>query len=297
MQSPFFCSILTMYSSQETPLTTPFRPPTARQAQAQTWSASPSVTHERLHAFSRRRAPRDARLHSAERAFSDAICSLMEQQFVAEECSSVRDWAIGAPGRSRRFLQWAIRAFRHEHQTTLVSQWLLSNAQPETLELVLETLSPTATEQNGLAVHMHGLPVLGLNHLKEFLPESSQSSAPLDPPWQRLKVSNILAAFAASEARSFHATGAAGAIYLSQLFWLPTIHGALNRLTPQRSNAAVQDAYWTIARRLLSWSKNVVDPLLQASPTLAVPIAEGLLVTKQAYHDCIAAVARRQSHS
>lgn len=280
-----------------------FRPTSAarfnapRPAQLQTWSASPSVTHERLHAFTRRRAPRDTHIHSAERAFSDAICSLMEQQFVVEECASVRDWAIGAPGRSRRFLQWAIRAFRHEHQPTLVSQWLLSNAQPDTLELVLDALSPTASEQNGLAFHMQGHSMLGLSHLKEFLPEPSElRNEALDPPWQRLKVSNILAAFAASEARSFHATGAVGAIYLSQLFWLPTIDGALKRLTHQRSNVAVRDAYSTIARRLLSWSKNVVDPLLQASPTLALPIAEGLLVTKQAHQECIAAIARRQTH-
>ncbi len=282
----------------ETQPTFPVRFSAPRQSQLQTWSASPSVTHERLHAFARRRAPRDAHIHSAERAFSDAICSLMEQQFVVEECSNVRDWAIGAPGRSRRFLQWAIRAFRHEHQTTAVSQWLLSHAQADTLGLVLDALSPTASEQNGLAFHMQGPPILGLSHLKEFLPNPSPrgNDALLHPPWQRLKVSNILAAFAASEARSFHATGAVGALYLSQLFWLPTIHGALNRLTQQRSNVSVRDAYSTIARRLLLWSKTVVDPLLQASPTLALPIAEGLLVTKQAHQDCIAAIARRQSH-
>ncbi len=280
----------------ETQPISPARFSAPRQSQIQTWSASPSVTHERLHAFARRRAPRDAHIHSAERAFSDAICSLMEQQFVVEECSNVRDWAIGAPGRSRRFLQWAIRAFRHEHQTMPVSQWLLSHAQADTLELVLDALSPTASEQNGLAFHMQGPSILGLSHLKEFLPDLSAREENALPPWQRLKVSNILAAFAASEARSFHATGAVGAIYLSQLFWLPTIHGALNRLTQQRSNVAVRDAYFTIARRLLSWSKNVVDPLLQASPTLALPIAEGLLVTKQAHQDCVAAIARRQSH-
>lgn len=269
-----------------------------RTSHLQTWSASPSVTHERLHAFSRRRTPRDTHLHSAERAFSDAICSLMEQQFVAEECMSVRDWAISAPGRSRRFLQWAIRAFRHEPQSTVVSQWLLANAQAETVALILEALSPTASEQNGLGFHLHGTGALGLNHLKEFLPNrsSDEGLAPGEPPWQRLKVSNVLAAFAASDARSFHATGAMGAIHLSQLFWLPSIHGAMNRLCDQRADVAIQDAYAAIARRLLLWSKNVVDPLLHASPTLAVPIAEGLLVTKQAYDGCVAAIARRHTH-
>jgi hypothetical protein len=134
----------------------------------------------------------------------------------------------------------------------------------------------------GKAVGMHG-PMLGrlAKSLEVEFPD------PEDIVWESLALGNVLVGLAYNRRYAFHAVGALGVIELTAPTRAVKVVEALDRLGIEKSASHYFRLHATVdLSHARTWRDEVLIPLVEARPDVAVHIAEGALMRLTAGQRC-----------
>ncbi len=135
----------------------------------------------------------------------------------------------------------------------------------------------------GTAGGMHG-PMLGRLAAELSLPEDDDAIV-----WESLALGNLLVGMAANRQYAFHSIGALGAIELTAPGRAAQVNDALKRLGVRGEARRYFALHATLdVKHSEAWNREVLRPVVAASPDAAVSIAEGALMRLSAGARCFA---------
>jgi hypothetical protein len=270
-----------------------------------------AVLHRRLSYFNRRRLSPATGLDDWERGLQEEVAlRRLERRFVEAERRQIADRLRDLPADADAFMQW-FEALKESGpgQGDRLFPWLAREAAPEQMRWFLQQeLAGEAGFDDLVAMTQLRLPVrakleLARNYWDEMGRgrESAMHGPLLDRTaqafgiradieatvWESLALANLMVALAANRHYAYQSIGALGVIEMTAPGRVSQVNSGLERL----GHTADTRRYFQLhagldVRHSEAWNREVIRPLVAASPDVARPIAEGALLRLQAGARC-----------